>query len=178
MRYAPPLRNIKAKHLRKLCCSLTCDGISPCPKWHKQIIILVKRQIAVHHAGNTDCRKLFDGNTILFLCILRHFAVAVWNALPNHIQAVCPDAVHKHVFPIMGTCGYRSMILPDKHRLYSGRTELYSEHSPAAFNNTFYVWHNIPPPCNVNFWIITLNYYTVIVQRFPSKVNTRKHKYT
>ena len=101
MRYAPPLRNIKAKHLSKLCCSLTCDGISPCPKWHKQIILLVKRQIAVHHAGNTHCADRSQFDIIFFFYIIGKRSVAFAHTRPNIVEMICPDAVFELIFRAM-----------------------------------------------------------------------------
>ena len=54
MGYGPALRDVESEQLRQLRGRLFSNRVPPGPKTGQLFSILIKRQVSVHHAGNTD----------------------------------------------------------------------------------------------------------------------------
>ena len=60
VRNAPAQRNVEIEKLGELRSSLGGVGVSPGPERHKQLIILVEGEVAVHHSAYAyGCKRLY-----------------------------------------------------------------------------------------------------------------------
>ncbi len=86
MRNAPSLRNIVVEQLRQLFCCLAGNGVAPGAERYQQLILVVKRQIAVHHGTDANGRQTMDGNAVFILHISPKIRIASLQSCPNIVQ--------------------------------------------------------------------------------------------
>ena len=80
---APALGNIEAQCLGQLICRLSCNIVPPSAEWHQQLILCIKRQIAVHHGTDAHCTDFLKPDAVFFLHAGSHRPVAGLNPLPR-----------------------------------------------------------------------------------------------
>ena len=116
MRHRPALRDIEAKGLREPVRRLAGHGVLPRAERGKQVPVLIKGQIAVHHTGNAH-----RGN------FARQFAEVPERGLQaglHLVHVICPDAVFKSALPRMIPSLYDLPFAVQQNGLDAGRAEL------------------------------------------------------
>ena len=134
VRDRPALRDVEAERLRELCGGLSGHGVLPCPERRQQVPVLVKGEIAVHHARDAHRRDL-----------ARQLAeIPDRGAKPclHGVHVICPDAVFQTAFPCRIAAFYDLMRLVQQNRLDARRAELNAEkilfHTQHLTNPCFY----------------------------------------
>ena len=77
VRNAPALRNVESEKFRKFGSRRLGDGISPCAERNQQVVVLIERHVAVHHAGYSHCAVARGNHAVFALDVLRKACVAV-----------------------------------------------------------------------------------------------------
>ena len=76
VRNAPALGDVESEKFRQFGSSLLGYRISPGAERNQQIIILVERHVAVHHAGDSHCAVARGNHAVFALDVLRKACVA------------------------------------------------------------------------------------------------------
>ena len=124
----PPLGDVKAEALRQLSGSVGGNGILPGAEGHQQIPVFVKGKVAVHHGGNAH-----GGYGVPIF----HAGNGGFQALPDLIQRVSPDAVYEGAFPGVIAGGNGVMLGVDGNGLDAGGAQLKTQNS--------FIHHGIHP---------------------------------
>ena len=119
VRGGPALRDVEAEGLGQLVRGLAGHGVLPGAEGCEQVPVLIKGQIAVHHAGNAHGRDLarqlaeiLDGRA---------------QALLHVFHVVRPHAVFQTAFPGIVAAFYDRMLLVKQHCLDARRAEFDAE---------------------------------------------------
>ena len=120
MRNAPTLRNIVVEQLRQLLRSFPCNRIAPGTKRNKQLILIIKRKIAMHHCADADCGKAMNFRIVFLLHILKKIRIASLQSLPDILQRIGPNSIFQPVFPFPCTLGNRNVVCCNEFRLDAG----------------------------------------------------------
>ena len=155
MRDAPAQGNVVVEELAQLGSSLARVGVAPSAEGHQYLLLLVESHIAVHHGREANGSQALYLATVLLQDISAKVDVAVLQAFPDKVDAVCPQAVNKLVLPFESTLSNRLVVLVNKDRLYAGRAKLNAEDGFPAFNYLFschltsvlYSTYNTPRRC-------------------------------
>ena len=143
MRYTPALGNIEPKQLGQFRCRLSGDGVLPGAERNQQIPILVKSKITVHHGRNTHGANKLP---------LRNTAQSRFQADPNLIQRIGPDAVFIGTFPGIISGRNRSMGIVNRHRLNTCRAKFDAQVS-------FRIHFTNAPFCMIDSFIISNDFF-------------------
>ena len=114
---APPLGHVELEQLGELLRRVGGDGVLPGAEGHQQVPVLVKGQIAVHHAGDTG-----GGQALPVLQLAEHLA----QALPGVGQVIGPDAVVIGALPLKVPGLHGSKALVDDHARDAGGAQLHA----------------------------------------------------
>ena len=99
----PALRDIETEELRQFFRGLRRDRIPPGPEFAQLFVILIERQITVHHRGDPDRAGRIERHAILFTDFLLQIRETGLQTGLYFIQRVRPDSVNIAVFPHEGT---------------------------------------------------------------------------
>ena len=114
---APPLGHVELKQLRQPFRRVGGDGVLPGAEGDQQVPVLVKGQVAVHHAGNSG-----GGQVLPVLQLGQHLA----QALPGVGQVIGPDALVIGALPLKVAGLHGGEVLVNDHALDSGGTQLHA----------------------------------------------------
>ena len=116
----PPLGDVEAEGLGQLGSGVGGNGILPGAEGHQQIPVFVKGKVAVHHGGNAHGGYRFP---------VFHAGNGGLQALPDLVQRVGPDAVHKGAFPSVIAGGNGIVLCVDGNSLDTGGAQLEAQNS-------------------------------------------------
>ncbi|CCX65502.1 unknown [Firmicutes bacterium CAG:791] len=155
MRNAPSLRNIVVEQLRQLLRSFSCNRIAPGTKRNKQLILIIKRKIAMHHCADADRGKAMNFRIVFLLHILKKIRIASLQSLPDILQRISPNSIFQPVFPFPCTLGNRNVVCCNEFRLDAGRSEFDSDNRSAFLNFSpdLFLFHCFHPLfiCSLSF---------------------------
>ena len=114
---APPLGHVELEQLGELLRRVGGDGVLPGAEGHQQVPVLVKGQIAVHHAGDAG-----GGQAFPVLQLAEYLA----QALPGVRQVIGPDAVVIGALPLKVPGLHGGKALVDDHALDAGGAQLHA----------------------------------------------------
>ena len=180
MRNAPSLRNIVVEQLRQLLRSFPCNRIAPGTKRNKQLILIIKRKIAMHHCADADCGKTMNFRIVFLLHILKKIRIASLQSLPDILQRIGPNSIFQPVFPFPCTLGNRNVVCCNEFRLDAGRSEFDSDNRSAFLNFSpdLFLFHCFHPLfiCSLSFQnnkhILSYLQFAYICD---SSIDSRKH---
>ena len=95
----PPFWNIEVKQLRQLFSCLAGNVVPPSPERYKQVAVLVKRHVAVHHGTDSDRTDPHQLEPVFLTYAGGQVSIAGLDSLPDLFQRVGPDVVMQLVFP-------------------------------------------------------------------------------
>ena len=123
----PSLRNIEVKQFAQFFRCFLCNCVSPCTELTELPVVLVKRQIAVHHSRNTDCPGRRQYCVVLFFHIHFELGKTVLKAGSDVFKGICPYAVYETVLPDVVSLRQNFMIFTDQDSLNSCGAEFYAD---------------------------------------------------
>ena len=98
---APALRNVIGKEPGQFLCGFCGGRVSPCTEGSQLVTLLIKREVAVHHAGDPNRSHLLQFYPLRLPHILHQFPIATLQSAPDLLQIIGPDPVFITVFPIV-----------------------------------------------------------------------------
>ena len=119
----PAFRNVVLEEFRELLMSFGCVGVLPSAEWDKQLAVLVKGEVAVHHGGEADVPHMGQFLAVSGFHVAGHLGVCGLQARPDLLLGVAPQAVFQMAGPAVIAGGDGVVFVIDKHRLDSGRSE-------------------------------------------------------
>lgn len=119
VRDRPALRDVEAERLCELLGGFPGHGVLPCAERNEQTPVLVKGEIAVHHARDAYRRDLARQ----LAEILNRGAKACLHL----VHVICPNAVFQAAFPGIVAAADDLMRLIEQNRLDARRAELDAE---------------------------------------------------
>ena len=119
VRDRPALRNIEAEFSAQRLGGLAGHGVLPCPERRQQVPVLIKGEIAVHHAGDAHGGNLTRQLAEILNCGAK--------ACLHLVHVVCPDAVFQTAFPGIVAALYDLVRFVEQNGLDAGRAELNAE---------------------------------------------------
>ena len=125
---APALRNCEAEQPRQLFRCLSGDRVAPGAESGKLLSVLVKGQVAVHHAGHADRSEGLRHTAELFGNVPLQIGIAGADAGMHGVHIIRPDAVNQLVFPFKPAGSDRKMFFIQQHGFDSGGAELDAEY--------------------------------------------------
>ena len=102
---------VEAEQLRQLACGSGGIRVSPRAEGGEQSVILVKCEVAVHHARNADGIHGREHLTV----IADQIAVAFLQAALRFLEGVGPESVHEFVFPFVRALRENVCFFVDQH---------------------------------------------------------------
>src|SRR5574344_1567034 len=97
----PSLGNLLSKERGQHFSCRLCDIITPGSEWNKQLILLIKCHIAMHHSTESNDTDVFQFYTILFLHIIFQATITVLKTIPDILQTICPNTILQTILPFM-----------------------------------------------------------------------------
>ena len=122
--HAPAHRNIEAEQICQLVCGSGGVGIAPRAEGHKEMIVLIKCKVAVHHGGDAHGGNVPQDLAVFGRIILCQSLVAGLQALLYVGKGVCPEAVLQLILPLKGACGQNGCVPVHKHGFDAGGAKL------------------------------------------------------
>ena len=131
----PAQGDVEAEQRRKIGCSLAGVGVAPRAERHEDVLILAESHIAVHHGRDTYGGELLYLAAVLSLHVPLKVGITILQALPDGIDAIRPETVHKPVFPLAAALSYGVVLRIYQDCLDAGGAKLDTENGPARFYN-------------------------------------------
>ena len=147
---APALGNAELKQVREFLRGLPGHGVAPGAEGREQMVVLVEREVAVHHPTEADGANGLERDAVLLMDFGVEPAIAFLQACPNIFEVIGPHAVFVAVFPLIASRCERGMV--DQHCLDARRTKLDAKNGLSGFNRFLgIVWAHIGVPVNLSF---------------------------
>ena len=138
---APALRNVIGKEPGQFLCGFSGGRVSPRTEGSQLVSLLIKGEVAVHHAGDPNRSHLLQFYPLRLLHILHQFPIATLQSAPDLLQIIGPDSVFVAIFPVVSTGSKHFIIRSDQDRLDSGRSQLNSQNRLPLFDRLFPCCH-------------------------------------
>ncbi len=134
----PSLRNVEVEQFAELLRRLLGDGVPPGAELADLPVLLIKRQVAVHHGGDADGAGGRQHRIILLCHILFEPGKTILQALSHFFEGIGPYAVFEAVLPRMIPLRQHLMMLIDHNGFDSCGTEFDSD-------RCLFQVHTVPP---------------------------------
>ena len=134
VRHRPALRHVELEKLGELGSSLGCHHVAPGAERRQQLASGIERQIAVHHAGDTERGKLRQLHAVLRRNVRRALRVGVPDTRLDRLERIAPDTVHELVLPVVRALRDDPVLVVNQHSLDARRAELDAHDGLAGFN--------------------------------------------
>ena len=114
---APPLGDVEAEECGQLSCRCLGGGVAPRAEGHKEVIVGIKREIAVHHARDADRTKGGQIKTVTRADILLQCGVTRLDTRVDILKGIGKISIFVLVFPFKAAGGNGDIALVDEARL-------------------------------------------------------------